>query len=139
VVKCNLGYGGHEGPLPDPTQLRDHPERTAVVQHLFEAFVRASYQAGDSPERGRWPADKAERWLVFLEHTIHGTNLVWWEVQAAGMTVGLTTGLGTGLETVPPDFTTPASPHGTLRRDLRAALIVTLAVGITVGLGADFG
>jgi hypothetical protein len=104
--------GEHTGGLPDPAELLDSsrfPTRTAVEQHLFDAFIRAAYRTHPDPARRcRWTAEQAERWLVHLardlEYHRHGTtNLAWWELRGAaprplsGLSVGVIAGLAGAL------------------------------------------
>jgi hypothetical protein len=98
------------GTLRDPAELSSPApaDRSAVESLLFDAFIPAAYR--DDPP-GRWKAQDAERWLVFLachlEYTIGSADLAWWQLQdavprravglAAGLAVGLAVGLGFGL------------------------------------------
>ena len=74
------------GILPDPADLckPDLADRAAVESVLFDAFIPAAYR--DDPA-GRWKAQDAERWLVFLarhlEQTIGGPDLAWWQLRRA--------------------------------------------------------
>ncbi|WP_322770549.1 NACHT domain-containing protein, partial [Frankia sp. Cr1] len=62
------------------------PTRSAVEEHLFDAFIPAAYRPHPDPARRcPWPAADAERWLVFLarhlDHNLHGTpDLAWWQL-----------------------------------------------------------
>jgi hypothetical protein len=97
------------GTLRDPAELCSPAlaDRTAVESLLFDAFIPAAYR-NDPP--GRWKAQDAERWLVFLachlERTIGSADLVWWQLQNAapriafglvvrfGLVAGLVVGFG---------------------------------------------
>jgi hypothetical protein len=75
--------GEHAGTLPDPAALCEFPDEAAIKSHLFDAFIPAAYRAVG---RGRWPAHKAERWLVFLaRHLEYKTSpdLGWWRLHRA--------------------------------------------------------
>ncbi|HUY50699.1 MAG TPA: hypothetical protein VMV92_34165 [Streptosporangiaceae bacterium] len=110
--------GEHAGALRDPAELCESalPGRAAVEQHLFDAFIPAAYRDKGGPGgRCRWPARKAEAWLVFtarhLERAVDSPDFAWWQLQqalppavsgvaaggAAGLAVGLAAGLGAGL------------------------------------------
>ena len=83
--------GEYAGSLPDPADLCDPAmtDRSAVAQHLFDAFIPATYsQAFEAnPCARRWKADKAERWFAFLaghiEHTVRGADFAWWQLESA--------------------------------------------------------
>ena len=74
------------GTLPDPAQLCSPAlaDRAAVGSLLLDEFIPAAYR--DSPV-GRWKAQDAERWLVFLarfaELKIAIPVLAWWDLPAA--------------------------------------------------------
>ena len=84
------------GTLRDPAELCRPAlaDRTAVESLLFDAFIRAAYR--DDPE-GRWKAQDAKRWLVFLarhlEFTIGSPNLAWWQLPLAVPGFALGTGV----------------------------------------------
>ena len=94
--------------LRDPAELCSPAltDRAAIEQHLFDEFIPAAYRA-DGDAGCRWPAKKAEAWLVFLAHhlddTLGSADLAWWQVRQAvslgtsGLTLGLASGLGAGL------------------------------------------
>jgi hypothetical protein len=98
--------GERPGDVRDPAELRSPAltDPAAVERHLFDAFIPAVYRPGAS---GRWTAQKAETWLVFLarhlEHTIHSPDLAWWQLEqavpraVAGRVVGTATGLVVGV------------------------------------------
>ena len=104
--------------LPHPAELCDFANRSAVEAHLLDAFIPAAYRRS----AGRWTADEAERWLVFLASCVENTNgsdLAWWDLSraaprtvpaptrrptlgvavrpAVGLWVGLTSGIAAGL------------------------------------------
>ena len=74
------------GTLRDPAELCSPAlaDRTAVESLLFDAFIPAAYRHDPA---GRWKAQDAERWLVFLarhlEHTIASPDLAWWQLPLA--------------------------------------------------------
>jgi NACHT domain len=74
------------GALRDPAELCSPAlaHRTAVESLLFDAFIPAAYR---NDPRGRWRAQDAERWLVFLarhlERTIGSPDLAWWQLPVA--------------------------------------------------------
>ena len=74
------------GDLPDPAELCNFANRSAVEAHLFDGFVPASYRP---PTRGRWTVTQAEKWLVFLarhlEQTVGGPDLAWWQLNGPAM------------------------------------------------------
>jgi hypothetical protein len=78
--------------LRDPAELCSAAvaDRAAVESLLFDAFIPAAYR--DDPV-GRWTAQDAERWLVFLarhlERTIGGPDLGWWQLPQAVPARGL--------------------------------------------------
>jgi NACHT domain len=129
------------GTLRDPAELCNPamPDRTAVESLLFDAFIPAAYRHDPG---GRWKAQDAEKWLVFLachlERRIGSPDLAWWQLRKAvpRTAVGLATGLGAGLTVG-------------LGAALGAALGVRLAfefgfrlaarAGLTFGLGAGLG
>ncbi len=91
--------------LRDPTELCSPAltDRSAVESLLFDAFIPAAYR-NDPP--GRWKAQDAERWLVFLachlERTIGSPDLAWWQLQdaaprRASRLVGLAAGFVFGV------------------------------------------
>jgi len=72
------------GGLRDPAELCGPAlaDREAVESLLFDAFIPAAYRAVPA---GRWKAQAAEKWLVFLAHyleqTICGPDLAWWQLR----------------------------------------------------------
>ena len=78
--------GDLTGTLRDPAELCSPAlaDRRAVESLLFDAFIPAAY--GHDPV-GRWKAQDAERWLVFLachlELTIGNPFLAWWQLPLA--------------------------------------------------------
>ncbi|MFJ2008105.1 NACHT domain-containing protein [Streptomyces chartreusis] len=100
--------------LPDPDELCDRrafPTHTALVAHLFNAFIPAAYSAPDTGP-SRWSPDQAHRTFVFLANFLQthrggSPDLAWWEVHLAvparsrrlvlGLGAGLSSGLASGL------------------------------------------
>jgi hypothetical protein len=78
----------------------DLADRAAVEALLFDAFIPAAYRRHPA---GRWTAQRAETWLVFLashlERTIGVPDLAWWQVRRAvsGDAYGLTVVAGTAV------------------------------------------
>ena len=74
------------GILRDPAELCNPAlaDRAAVESLLFDAFIPAAYRHDPA---GRWKAQDAERWLVFLarhlERTIGSPDLAWWQLRHA--------------------------------------------------------
>ena len=74
------------GTLHDPAELCSPAlaDRAAVESLLFDAFIPAAYRHGPA---GRWTAQQAETWLVFLarhlERTIGSPDLAWWQLLRA--------------------------------------------------------
>ena len=66
---------------------------------LFDAFIPAAYRHDPG---GRWKAQDAEKWLVFLarhlERTIGSPDLAWWQLRRAA--VGVVAGVLAGLAAV---------------------------------------
>jgi NACHT domain len=94
--------------LGHPAELCNFADRSAVESLLFDAFIPAAYQ-NDPP--GRWKAQDAEKWLMFLarhlERTIGGADLAWWQLRDAappgafGLVAGLWAVLGFGSAKAP--------------------------------------
>ncbi len=139
------------GELRDPAELCDHAsaDQEAVESVLFDAFIPAAYR---SDRAGRWKAQDAERWLMFLAHhlerKIASPDLAWWQLQQtgprhrlglwAGLTAGVVAGLAAGFVAGLPRAST--SGRGTallvgLWAGLAVGLVVGLAVGLVVGRG----
>jgi hypothetical protein len=116
--------GEHPTAVPDPAELCDQarfPTATTIQAHLFDAFIPAAYRPHPDPRRrGRWTADQAGPWLVFLARHLHDrndtTDIAWWQLHHAIPTPML--GLGAGLVA-----------------GLWAGLVAGLVVGLVVGLG----
>jgi hypothetical protein len=85
------------GTLRDPAELCNPalPDRKAVEFLLFDAFIPAAYR---SPARGRWKAQDAEKWLVFLachlERRIGNPDLAWWQLRHATARATIRVGIG---------------------------------------------
>ena len=73
------------GTLRDPAELCNPAlaDRRAVESLLFDAFIPAAYRHDPA---GRWKAQDAEKWLVFLarhlERRIGSPDLAWWQLPA---------------------------------------------------------
>jgi hypothetical protein len=102
--------------LRDPAELCSPAlaDRTAVESVLFDAFIPAAYR---SDRAGRWKAQDAEEWLVFLarllDRKIANPDLAWWQLPlavpgfalwravvagvVAGVTAGFAAGVGMGI------------------------------------------
>jgi hypothetical protein len=133
------------GTLHDPAELCDPAlaDRPAVESLLFDAFIPAAYR--DYPP-GRWKAQDAERWLVFLarhlEHNIGTANFAWWQLQDAAprKTAGTIAGLaakvlsaaGFGKAKV------PARALGVTLRDFVGGFMIGLIIGVVVVVGLGF-
>jgi hypothetical protein len=74
------------GKLRHPAELCNPAlaDRASVESLLFDAFIPAAYRQDSA---GRWKAEDAERWLVFLarhlEYTIRRPDLAWWQLPLA--------------------------------------------------------
>ena len=75
------------GELREPTELCEPclADRTAVESLLFDAFIPAAYRHDPA---GRWKAQNAEKWLVFLARHLErkiggGPDLAWWQLPLA--------------------------------------------------------
>ena len=85
-----------------PPELLDFADQAAAEAYLFDAFIPTAYRHAPA---GRWKAEDAERWLVFLarhlEGTVRGTDLAWWQLSrsTSRLLTGLVTGLIAGLVT----------------------------------------
>jgi hypothetical protein len=124
------------GTLPDPAELCN-PDRRAVESRLFDAFIPAAYR--HDPD-GRWKAQDAEKWLVFLarhlEREIAGPDLAWWQLRrsmprtAVGTVVvvaavaGVVTGVVVGLG---------------LAAGLVAGGVLAVGFEVVLGIGAGIG
>ena len=89
------------GTLRDPAELCNPAlaDRRAVESLLFDAFIPAAYRHDPG---GRWKAQDAEKWLVFLarhlERRIGSPDLAWWQLRRAA--VGVVAGVLAGLAAV---------------------------------------
>jgi hypothetical protein len=76
------------GTVRDPAGLCSPAlaDRAAVESLLFDAFIPAAYRP---PTGGRWTAEQAEEWLVFLarhlEQTIGNPDLAWWQLRRTAL------------------------------------------------------
>jgi NACHT domain len=131
---------------PDPFELRNPAltGRKAVESRLFDALIPAAYQHDPG---GRWKAQDAEKWLVFLarhlECKVAGPDLAWWQLRrsmphtavdavnvaatAAGVAAGVMAGLGMAA------FVVVAGAR------VLAGVVVGLMVGGGVMAGAGAG
>ena len=131
---------------PDPFELRNRAltDRKAVESLLFDAFIPAAYRQYPG---GRWKAQDAEKWLVFLarhlERKVAGPDLAWWQLPrsmpraaveavdvaatAAGVAAGVAAGLGMAA------FVVVAGAR------VLAGVVVGLMVGAGVMAGAGAG
>jgi hypothetical protein len=71
------------GKPPDPAELCALPNRKAIEQHLFDAYILTAYR--DFPRSAsshqRWPARRAVRSLTFLAQHLQADltlDLAWW-------------------------------------------------------------
>ena len=91
--------GEQIGALRDPAELCSTTlaDRAAVESYLFDAFVPAAYR-----RVGRWTAQQAEGWLVFLarhlEYAEGGPDLAWWRLRKGRQVGGSRTGVREVLE-----------------------------------------
>ena len=122
------------GTLRDPAELCSPAlaDRTAVESLLFDAFIPAAYRHDPA---GRWKAQDAEKWLVFLarhlEYTIGSPDLAWWQLPlavpgfalvAAGVVAGVVVGAVVGVVV------------GALAGGSSAGVVAGLTFGVVVGL-----
>ena len=104
--------------LRDPAELCGPAlgDRAAVERYLFAGFIPAAYRPGTV---GRWTAEQAEPWLMFLarhlEHTIVSPDLAWWQLCQAPAAPRLVLALVKANGTAEPS-------HG-VRFSLRAAAV----------------
>jgi hypothetical protein len=128
---------------PDPFQLRNRAltDRKAVESLLFDAFIPAVYRHDPG---GRWTAQDAEKWLVFLarhlERKIASPDLAWWQLRRSmprtaeeavvvvAAAVGVAAGVMAGLAMAA--FVVVA------RARVPAGVVVGLMVGVGVMAGA---
>lgn len=81
---------GFRTEVPHPDELCDaqsFPDRAAVDQHLFRAFIPAVYSSSTGTQP-RWSTAQAERTFVTLAHFLEtqrdgSPNLAWWELREA--------------------------------------------------------
>jgi hypothetical protein len=152
------------GALPDPADLCSPAlaARAAVERRLLDAFIPAAYRNAT----GRWAAEDAERWLVFLARKIHGPDLGWWQLRQAAprtpfrfvfglgyiLLVGFVFGLAAGLKTelrygfvtgLMVGFVFGLGPldeqHAPIARRIASGLANGLVFGLLAGLGAGLG
>ena len=123
------------GAPPDPAELCSPAlaDRAAVQSLLLGAFVPAAYRHDPA---GRWKAQDAERWLVFLACQLDGNypraDLAWWRLRQAvprttfrlltGLARVLLVGLAAGL-------------FGGLRTGHRYGTLAGLVIGFVFGFG----
>jgi NACHT domain len=80
----NSSPAGSSTARPDPFELRNRAltDRKAVESVLFDAFIPAVYRRDLG---GRWTAQDARKWLVFLarhlEREIASPDLAWWQLR----------------------------------------------------------
>ena len=142
----NSSPAGSSTARPDPFELRNRAltDRKAVESLLFDAFIPAAYRLDPG---GRWKAQNAEKWLVFLachlERKVAGPDLAWWLLRrsmprtaveavemaatAAGVAAGVMAGLGMAA------FVVVAGAR------VLAGVVVGLMVGAGVMAGAGAG
>jgi uncharacterized protein YjbI with pentapeptide repeats len=84
--------GEPAGALRNPAELcnPDLADQTAVESLLFDAFIPSTYRHDSA---GRWKAQDAEKWLVFLarhlEHKLNSPDLAWWQLRQAVLPRGI--------------------------------------------------
>jgi hypothetical protein len=119
------------GTLRDPVELCGQPGKEAVESLLFEAFIPAAYRHDSA---GRWKAQDAERWLVFLarhlEQTIGAPDLAWWQLRK---TAPLTL-LGERWKSMLGVAKVPARGVGIRVGGLVTGLVTGLAYGLVLSL-----
>jgi hypothetical protein len=127
------------GTLPDPAELCNPVlrDRRAVESRLFDAFIPAAYR--HDPD-GRWKAQDAEKWLVFLarhlEREIAGPDLAWWQLRrsmprtafGAVVLVAAVAGVVTGV----------VVGHG-LAAQVVAGGVLAVGLEVVIGIGAAIG
>jgi NACHT domain len=148
--------GEHSGPtLPDPEELADQGRfgsRTALEQHLFDAFIPAAYRRtgapGDQQPRLRepWTEVSAQRYLRFLarhlQDRLQTTDLAWWHIARAAprpflsLTFGLAIGFIGSLAGVSIALLKDGVSGGA--GDLLVGAIVTLSIGLLSGMSGLF-
>jgi NACHT domain len=110
------------GILRDPAELCSPAlaARAAVESLLFDAFIPAAYRHDPA---GRWKAQDAARWLVFLarhlEYTIGGPDLAWWQLPLAV-----------------PGFTLVVVIAAVIAAVIVAVVVAGVVVGVVVGIAA---
>jgi hypothetical protein len=113
------------GDLRDPGELckPDLADRAAVESVLFDAFIPSAYRQLTA---GRWKAQDAQKWLVFLaghlERKMAGPDLAWWQLPRAARGIGFGLGLVAGLWV-----------------GLGTGLVAGLGLGLAAGFGFGFG
>ena len=138
----NSSPAGSSTVRPDPFDLRNRAltDRKAVESLLFDAFISAAYRHDPG---GRWTAQDAGKWLVFLarhlERKVAGPDLAWWQLRrsmprtaveavavaatAAGVAAGVMAGLAMAAFVV------------VARARVPAGVVVGLMVGVGVMAG----
>ena len=128
----------------------DLPDRAAVESLLFDEFIPAAYRHGPA---GRWKAQDAEKWLVFLarhlERKIAGPDLAWWQLRrsmpcaavgavvVAGAAAGVAAGVLAGLGIATLLLTLAVVPEAGLA--VVAGVVTGLAAGLAAGAGVAAG
>jgi NACHT domain len=133
-------YNPRPGELPehlrDPAELCDQVDQAAVESLLFDAFIPAAYRHDHA---GRWKAQDAEKWLVFLadhlDDNIGGPDLAWWQLGLAvphaaawfGGILGIAAGAGVGVMAA----VMTASVAGPMAAAI-AGVAATVLIGVTI-------
>jgi NACHT domain len=131
-------------PLPNPAELCDFSDASAIEQHLFDAFIPSVYRPELGAARPLRRAQKAGKWLSFLashlERDTHGSDLAWWQLRKAtprwvtGVAAAITTGLAVILAIEAAFFVLGVTYFG-LTRGLGAGI----KLGVTgLALGSKF-
>lgn len=131
--------GERLGDLRDPAELCSPAlaDRAAVERYLFDAFIPSAYRLRIS---GRWTAENAESWLIFLAHhlqsSIESTDFAWWQLR--GAVPPLVAGLGTATNWTKPSRGLRFGMREFLR-SLRSGILYGVvagsAIGFLIGLG----
>jgi hypothetical protein len=139
----NARHGERLGDLHDPAELCSPAlaDRAAVERHLFDAFIPSAYRPRIS---GRWTAEQAEAWLIFLarhlDSGIESADFAWWQLR--GAVPRLVVGLGTAANWTEPSRGLSFGVREfrrSLRNGLRNKLLNGFFAGLVVGFFAGLG
>jgi hypothetical protein len=159
--------GSVQDDAPNPESLQRLPDRVALEEHLFDAFIPAAYRPHpDTARNSRWSPQQAERSLVFLARFMQnrpfGTTdlrlrdfaraIPGWASRLAGAVgvglmaavvsnwmLGLTTGLACGLTCgLPVDLPTGDTASSDAHTRWNSIFLTTTLGALAAGVMAGF-